>query len=189
MTSTPPLQPAIQSRILELRGRRVMLDADLARLYGVETRALVQSVKRNAARFPGDFVFQLSVAEAANLTSQFVISRSGHGGRRTLPYAFTEQGVAMLSSVLGSPRAIAVNIEIMRTFVRIRELAETHADLADRLGDLERKTEALARQHEGLSQETRLQLKAVREALRALIAAPEPSRRPIGFVPAQEKKR
>ena len=107
MKPAQPLQPAIWNRILEFRGRRVMLDADLARLYGVETRVLIQGVKRNAARFPADFMFQLATEEFARLRSQFVISNIGRGGRRTPPYAFTEQGVAMLSSVLGSPRAIA----------------------------------------------------------------------------------
>src|SRR5574337_1616348 len=96
------LQPVIQSRILSLRGQRVMLDADFAQLYGVETRVLVQAVKRNRARFPEDFMFQLAAQEFADLRSQSVISSAGHGGRRTAPYAFTEQGVAMLSSVLGS---------------------------------------------------------------------------------------
>jgi hypothetical protein len=116
--SASPLQPHIESRILALREQRVMLDADLALLYGVQTKVLVQAVKRNAARFPADFMFQLSPEEFANLRSQFVTSSSGYGGRRYAPYAFTEQGVAMLSTVLGSPRAIAINIEIMRTFVK-----------------------------------------------------------------------
>jgi hypothetical protein len=115
-----------------------MLDADLAELYGVETKALVQAVKRNASRFPTDFMFQLTGEELGILRSQFVISRSW-GGRRYAPYAFTEQGVAMLSSVLRSPRAIAVNIEIMRTFVRLREMLSTHVDLARKLSVLERK--------------------------------------------------
>jgi hypothetical protein len=115
------LQPLIQSRILSLREQRVMLDADLAQLYGVETRALVQAVKRNLSRFPDDFMFQLTAEEWHALRSQTVISNvEGRGGRRTAPYAFIEQGVAMLSSVLGSQQAIAVNIEIMRTFVRVR---------------------------------------------------------------------
>ena len=106
---------------------------------------LVQAVKRNLARFPDDFMFQLSGEEFAALRSQSVISNTpGRGGRRTPPYVFTEQGVAMLSTVLGSPRAIAVNIEIMRTFVRVRALAATHGDLAKRLAELEDKTEALA---------------------------------------------
>ncbi|MBD8528195.1 ORF6N domain-containing protein [Pseudomarimonas arenosa] len=185
---TQPLQPLIQSRILLLREHRVMLDADLAQLYGVETRVLVQAVKRQLKRFPDDFMFQLSAEEFADLRSQSVISSAGHGGRRTAPYAFTEQGVAMLSSVLNSPRAIAVNIEIMRTFVRVRELAATHADLAKRLADLEQKTEALAIKHDGFSRNTRVQLKQVFDALRELMTPPEPPKRPIGFVAPEDKK-
>lgn len=181
------LQPVIQSRILALREQRVMLDADLAQLYGVETRVLVQAVKRNLARFPEDFMFQLSAEEFANLRSQSVISSAGHGGRRTAPYAFTEQGVAMLSSVLGSQRAIAVNIEIMRTFVRVRALAATHGDLAKRLAELEEKTEALAMSHDTFSRNTRNQLKQVFDALRKLMTPPEPPKRPIGFVTHEDK--
>lgn len=181
------LQPLIQSRILALREQRVMLDADLAQLYGVETRVLVQAIKRNLKRFPEDFMFQLSAAEFADLRSQSVISSAGHGGRRTAPYAFTEQGVAMLSSVLGSPRAIAVNIEIMRTFVRVRQLAATHGDLAKRLAELEDKTEALAMQHDTFSRNTRNQLKQVFDALRELMTPPEPPKRPIGFVAPEDK--
>jgi hypothetical protein len=109
---------------------RSLLDADLAELYGVQTKVLVQAVKRNLMRFPSDFMFQLSATEFSALRSQTVTSKPGRGGRRSAPYAFTEQGVAMLSSVLGCPRAIAVNIEIMRTFVRVRELAATHSELA-----------------------------------------------------------
>lgn len=176
------LQPLIGSRILTLREQRVMLDADLAELYGVQTKVLVQAVKRNLARFPEDFMFQLSAAEFANLRSQSVTSSSGHGGRRTAPYAFTEQGVAMLSSVLGSARAIAVNIEIMRTFVRVRALAATHGDLAKRLAELEDKTEALAMNHDTFSRNTRAQLKQVFDALRELMTPPDPPKRPIGFV-------
>jgi ORF6N domain len=150
------LQPLIGSHILTLREQRVMLDADLAELYGVQTKVLVQAVKRNLARFPADFMFQLTGEEFAALRSQFVTSNTeGRGGRRTAPYAFTEQGVAMLSSVLGSTRAIAVNIEIMRTFVRVRALAATHGDLAKRLAELEDKTEALAMNHDTFSRNTR----------------------------------
>jgi len=182
------LEPVIQSRILALREQRVMLDADLAQLYGVETRVLVQAVKRNLARFPGDFMFQLSDEEFAALRSQSVISNTeGRGGRRTAPYAFTEQGVAMLSSVLGSPRAIAVNIEIMRTFVKVRQLAATHGDLARRLAELEDKTEALAMQHDTFSRNTRAQLKQVFDALRELATPPDPPKRPIGFVTPADK--
>jgi ORF6N domain len=182
------LQPVIQSRILALREQRVMLDADLAQLYGVETRVLVQAVKRNLARFPEDFMFQLSGQEWAALRSQSVISNTeGRGGRRTAPYAFTEQGVAMLSTVLGSPRAIAVNIEIMRTFVRVRALAATHGDLAKRLADLEDKTEALAMNHDTFSRNTRNQLKQVFDALRELMTPPDPPKRPIGFINPEDK--
>ena len=184
------LQPVIQSRILALREQRVMLDADLAQLYGVETRVLVQAVKRNLARFPADFMFQLTAEEWAALRSQSVISNTeGRGGRRTAPYAFTEQGVAMLSTVLGSPRAIAVNIEIMRTFVRVRALAATHSDLAKRLAELEDKTEALAMSHDTFSRNTRNQLKQVFDALRELMTPPDPPKRPIGFVIADDTKK
>ena len=182
------LHPVIQSRILALREQRVMLDADLAQLYGVETRVLVQAVKRNLARFPEDFMFQLSGEEWAVLRSQSVISNTeGRGGRRTAPYAFTEQGVAMLSTVLGSPRAIAVNIEIMRTFVRVRALAATHGDLAKRLAELEDKTEALAMNHDTFSRNTRNQLKQVFDALRELMTPPDPPKRPIGFISPEDK--
>jgi hypothetical protein len=176
------LQPLIQSRILTLRKQRVMLDADLAELYGVQTKVLVQAVKRNLVRFPSDFMFQLSSDEFADLKSQTVTSSTGHGGRRTAPYAFTEQGVAMLSSVLGSSRAVAVNIEIMRTFVRVRALAATHADLAKRLAELEAKTETIALQQDALGRATRHQLKQVFDALRELMTPPDPPKRPIGFV-------
>jgi hypothetical protein len=144
----------------------VLLDSDLAELYGVETRVLNQAVARNRARFPEDFMFQLSPEEFGDLKSQFVTS--SWGGRRTAPYAFTEQGVAMLSSVLHSKRAIAVNIEIMRAFVRLRELLSGHAELARRLDELEKKYDA--------------QFRVVFDAIRQLMAPPAtPPRRRIGF--------
>ena len=191
--SAAPLQPLIQSRILSLRNQRVMLDADLAQLYGVETRAVVQAVKRNAGRFPVDFMFQLNADEWDFLRSQTVISNAagvgvGRGGRRTAPYAFTEQGVAMLSTVLSSERAVVVNIEIMRTFVRVRELATTHQDLAKRLAELELKTEGLEISHDTFSRNTRNQLKQVFEVMRELMTPPEPPKRPIGFVTQEDKK-
>jgi hypothetical protein len=134
---------AIEKRILLARGQKVMLDADLASLYGVATKALVQAVKRNPARFPRDFMFHLTEQEVANLRSQIVTSSSvlsaGWGGRRNAPYAFSEQGVAMLSSVLRSPRAIAVNIAIMRTFVRVRETIATSVVLTKKLDELEKR--------------------------------------------------
>jgi hypothetical protein len=164
----------IERAILVLRGHKVMLDADLATLYEVETRALVQAVKRNIERFPEDFMFQLDVEEVQALRSQSVISNApGRGGRRYAPYAFTEQGVAMLSTVLNSPRAIAVNIEIMRAFVRLRLILASNKELARRLDQLEAKTDA--------------KFKAVFEAIRQLMTPPEPKRRPIGFLTPKEK--
>lgn len=172
MASNRTLLPLdrIERLILSVRGQKVMLDADLAELYGVETRALVQAVKRNSERFPGDFLFQLDAEEFANLRSQSVMS--SWGGRRRPPYAFTEQGVAMLSSVLHSPRAISVNIEIMRSFVKLRELLSTHAELARKLAELEARYDA--------------QFKAVFDAIRELmqpVPAPNPAApsKRIGF--------
>jgi len=159
----------VERKILLLRGERVMLDADLAALYGVPTKALIQAVKRNRARFPADFMFELTAEEGARLRSQIVTSKSGRGGRRTLPYAFTEQGVAMLSSVLRSARAVAVNVEIMRAFVRLREMLAGHADLARKLAALERKYDT--------------QFKVVFDAIRELMEPPVKPRRRIGFGP------
>jgi hypothetical protein len=157
----------IEQAILLVRGHKVMLDADLALLYGVETKALVQAVKRNLARFPDDFMFQLTREEFDNLRSQFVTS-SSWGGRRYPPYAFTERGVAMLSSVLRSERAVQVNIEIMRTFVKLRRLLATHEELARKLDALERKYDR--------------QFKVVFDAIRELMTPPDPKpRRRIGF--------
>lgn len=185
--TVPALQPHIARHILSLRDQRVMLDADLAALYGVETKVLVQAIKRNSERFPGDFMFQLDGEEWASLRSQFVTSNTGRGGRRYAPYAFTEQGVAMLSSVLNSPRAIAVNIEIMRAFVQVRSMAATHQDLARQLSELQDKTESLAMQHDTFSRNTRAQLKQVFDALRELMTPPEPPKRPIGFITPEDK--
>jgi ORF6N domain len=184
------MQALIGSRVHRLREHRVMLDADLAALYEVPTKALVQAVKRNRGRFPSDFMFQLSADEFTALRSQAVTSnKAGRGGRRTAPYAFTEQGVAMLSSVLSSPRAIAVNIEVMRTFVRVRQLAASHADLAQRLAELEDRTERLGADHENFSRSARTQLKQVFDALRELMTPPDPPKRPIGFIaPGDSKK-
>jgi hypothetical protein len=168
----PEIMPHAVSRdrvagaILFIRGRRVLLDADLAGLYEVDTRTLNQAVRRNRDRFPPDFMFQLTAREAAALRSQIVISNA-RGGRRTRPYAFTEQGIAMLSSVLRSPRAIAVNVTIMRAFVRLRRLSESYADLARKLDALERKYD---RQFHG-----------VFEAIRTLMVPDLPARRRIGF--------
>ena len=164
--SAPLVAEAIAGRIVMLRGERVLLDADLAELYGVETKTLNRAVKRHSDRFPQDFMFQLTGEEAGNLRYQ--IGTSSWGGRRYLPQAFTEQGVAMLSSVLLSKRAVMVNVEIMRAFVRLRRILATHADLARKLAALEKRYDA--------------QFRAVFDAIRELMAPPEPPRkRPIGF--------
>lgn len=131
-----PIQ-IIEHRIYVIRGHKAMLDSDLGELYGVPTKVLVQAVKRNRRRFPSDFMYQLDNKEVANLRSQFVTSKEGRGGRRYPPYAFTEQGVAMLSSVLNSEKAIQVNIAIMRTFVKLREMVTTQKELAKKLAELE----------------------------------------------------
>jgi len=172
MKSLMPLE-LIEKKILLIRGHKVMLSTHLAELYGVEPRALVQAVKRNMERFPEDFVFQLSKEEFDNLKSQIVTS--GWGGlRRATPYAFTEQGVAMLSSVLKSERAVKVNIEIMRAFVRLRQMLASNAELSRRLDALEKKYDA--------------QFKVVFDAIRALMKPPEPKRRQIGFRREKEEK-
>jgi ORF6N domain-containing protein len=137
--STLAVDHRIDRVIVVVRGVRVILDADLAAMYGVSTRVLVQAVKRNPERFPKDFLLRLMPAEVRGLRSQNVISSLRHGGRRTPPYAFTEQGVAMLSSVLRSPKAIRVNIEIMRAFVRLRQMLHPTAVLARKIDGLERK--------------------------------------------------
>ena len=162
----------ITHSILLLRGQRVLLDADLAKLYEVETRVLVQAVKRNLGRFPEDFMFQLNAEEVAALRSQSVISNAGRGGRRYAPYAFTEQGVAMLSSVLSSPQAISVNIEVMRAFVRLRGMLASNKDLAAKLAELERKLKTHDQAIAGIF-----------DAIRQLMAPPPaPQKQPIGFV-------
>jgi hypothetical protein len=162
----------IESRMFLIRGQKVMLSMHLAELYEVEPRALVQAVKRNIERFPEDFMFQLNPEESANLKSQIVIS--SWGGIRTAPYAFTEQGVSMLSSVLHSDRAIQVNIEIMRAFVRLRQLLSTNAELSRKLAALEKKYD--------------IQFKAVFVAIRELMTPLEPKKkRPIGFAPWEKK--
>jgi len=156
----------IEEAIFVIRGQKVMLSTDLAKLYDVEPRALIQAVKRNSKRFPQDFVFQLTDQEAANLKSQIVIS--SWGGARSNPYAFTEQGVAMLSSVLNSDRAVCVNVEIMRTFVRLRQILSSNKELSRRLDELEKKYDG--------------QFKAVFEAIRQLMAPPAAKTRKIGFL-------
>ena len=162
-----PQAEDIEGSIFIMRGLRVMLSTHLAALYNVEPRALVQAVKRNRERFPGDFMFQLTAAEWVNLKSQIVISSWG-GSRRAAPYAFTEQGIAMLSSVLKSRRAIQVNIEIMRAFVRLRQMLASNTQLARKLAELEKKYDA--------------QFKVVFDAIRQLMTPPQPKKRKIGFL-------
>ena len=159
----------ITRAILLIRGQKVMLDEALAVLYEVEIKALNRAVKRNVARFPVDFMFQLTLEEGERLRYQFGTLKAGRGQHRKYrPYAFTEQGVAMLSSALHSERAVRVNIEIMRAFVQLRQLLSTHADLARKLAALENKYDA--------------QFKIVFDAIRELMAPPEaPRKRPIGF--------
>ena len=162
----------IESCIFLIRGHKVILDADLAELYEVETKVLIQAVKRNKSRFPGDFMFQLTKQEVNDLRSQIVTSK--RGGRRYLPYAFSEQGVAMLSSVLHSERAVIVNIEIMRAFVRLRQILASNAELARKLAELEKKYDA--------------QFKVVFDAIRKLMEPPaDKKKRSIGFAPWKEE--
>jgi hypothetical protein len=163
----------IEELILLIRGHKVILDSDLAELYGVTTKRLNEQVRRNLSRFPEDFMFQLTESEPHLLRSQFATSKGGRGGRRYLPYAFTEQGVAMLSSVLNSGRAIKVNIEIMRAFVRLRQILASNKELAKRLDDLEKKYDA--------------QFRVVFDAIRELMKPPESKKRPIGFLVEEAK--
>ena len=163
------LAETMEKRIFIIRGQRVMLSSYLSELYGVEPRALIQAVKRNIDRFPEDFMFQLRKEEFNNLKSQNVISSWG-GIRRATPYAFTEQGIAMLSSVLNSQQAIQVNIQIMRTFVKIREYLSTHKVLAQKLKELESKFEG----HDE-------QIKDIINAINQLLLPPEKPKRQIGF--------
>lgn len=161
----------IEGSIHVIRGQRVMLDSDLARLYGVTTMAFNQAVKRNKDRFPDDFAFQLSQQEFTSLISQIVISKTGRGGRRTRPWVFTEHGVAMLSSVLNSPRAVRVNIEIMRAFVRLRRLLATPGELVEQITKLAETVQL----HDG-------QIKAIMQVLRQMMEQrPEKPKGRIGF--------
>lgn len=167
--SAVALVPAekIASQIYLVRGEKVLLDSDLAELYGVETKALNRAVQRNGGRFPADFMFQLTEEEFEALRCQIGTSNGGRGGRRYLPHVFTEQGVAMLSGLLNSPRAIAVNVEIMRAFVRLRQMIASHADLARKLDGLEKKYDD--------------QFKVVFEAIRELMLPPPEKTKELGF--------
>lgn len=162
----------IERSILLIRSQRVMLDSDSAAMYGTETKALVRAVKRNLSRFPEDFMFQLTKDESGALRYQF--GTSSRGGRRYLPYVFTEQSVAMLSSVLKSSRSVQVNIQIMRTFVHLRRMLATHAELARKLAALERKYDS--------------QFKVVFDAIRELMTPPERKERQIGFQTGKKRR-
>jgi phage regulator Rha-like protein len=165
MKSLVPIE-VIEKKILLIDGKKVMLDSDLAALYGVETKMLLRAVKRNLERFPDDFMVQLTKEEFDNLKYHFGTSR--WGGRRYLPYAFTENGVAMLSSILNSPKAIQVNIQIMRTFTKLREMIASHKDLTKKLNELEKKYDG--------------QFQIVFEAIRQLIEVEESPKRKIGYI-------
>jgi hypothetical protein len=175
MSNTHPIpDDRIEKAIYLIRGEKVMLDRDLALLYEVETKVLNRAVKRNLQRFPSDFMFQLTADEGDILRCQIGTSNEGRGGRRYLPYVFTEQGVAMLSSVLNSERAILVNIEIMRAFVKLRQMLASNAELSRRLDELESKYDK--------------QFKVVFDAIRQLMARPARDRKEIGFRSRSVKK-
>ncbi len=160
----------IEKKILLIKGQKVMLDKDLAELYDVPTKSLNLAVKRNITRFPVDFMFRLTKKEVDSLRFQVETSNKGRGGRRYLPYVFTQEGVAMLSSVLNSPRAIAVNIAIMRVFVKLRQILATHKDLAQKVTELEKKYDG--------------QFRVVFEAIRRLMREEEKPKYPMGFQPS-----
>ena len=188
VTSAGALLPRIEGRIQVVRGLKVMIDVDLAALYGVPTKRLNEQVKRNRERFPGDFLFQLNAAEKAE-----VVANCDHLQKlkfsKVLPYAFTEHGAIQAANVLASSQAVEMGIYVVRAFVHLREAALTHADLAKRLADLEMKTEGIELSHDAFSRHTRLQLKQVFDAIRELMTPPEPPKRPIGFVPPEDKSK
>lgn len=169
MGNQPLDQTNIAQTILLIRGHRVILDSDLATLYGVQTKALIQAVKRNQDRFPEDFMYQLTLQEVRDLRSQNVTS-SFHGGRRHLPYVFTEHGTLMLASILNSKRAVEMSLLIVRVFVKLREMLSAHKELSQKLTRLERKIES----HDE-------EIRTLFEAIRQLIAVPQKPQRRIGF--------
>lgn len=190
-SSTPLPSEFVVRRILMIRGQRVVLDHDLAGLYGVPTKRFNEQVKRNLTRFPGDFMFQLTEDEFAALRSHFATSNeplSKRGGRRYLPYAFTEHGAIMAATILNSPRATEVSVYVVRAFVQLREMLSSHKELAAKLEALEQKMEAMALRHDSLAHNTRAQLKQVFDAIRELMQPPDlPKKRPIGFITPEEK--
>lgn len=171
------IQHAVGHKIYIIRGQRVMMDFDIAKLYRVETKVLIQSMKRNLNRFPSDFSFQLNEEEAQSLRSQFVTSKIGRGGSRYLPYVFTEHGIAMLASVLRSKWAAQMGIFIVRAFIKMREMLATHADLALKFAEIERK-----------QKEHGDQLSAVYSVVKQLMNPPEEPKKRIGFVEGNDRK-
>jgi phage regulator Rha-like protein len=166
---------SLAHRIHVIRGQKVILDSDLADLYGVTTKRFNEQVRRNAARFPADFAFQLTAGEMEALRSQIATSKPGRGGRRYAPYAFTEHGAIMAATILNSPRATEVSVYVVRAFVELRETLATHKALAKRLDELEARIEKrLTKQDQTIAD--------ILSAIRSLMRSPEPERRPIGFV-------
>ena len=186
-TNNTVLAPRIEGRIQVIRGLRVMIDVDLAALYGVQTKRLNEQVKRNRDRFPADFLFQLTPAEKAE-----VVANCDHLQKlkfsKVLPYAFTEHGAIQAANVLASAQAVEMGIYVVRAFVHLREALSTNADVAKRLAELEMKTESLELSHDTFSRNTRLQLRQLLDAVRELTTPAEPSKRPIGFVTHEDKK-
>jgi ORF6N domain len=181
------LVPRIESRIQVIRGLRVMLDVDLAALYGVQTKRLNEQVKRNRDRFPSDFLFQLTADEKTE-----VVANCDHLQNlkfsKTLPFAFTEHGAIQAANVLASSQAVEMGIYVVRAFVQLRQALAANADIAKRLAELEMKTESLEMSHDNFSRNTRLQLRQLLDAVRELTAPPEPPKRPIGFLTHEDKK-
>jgi len=167
MSRLPMRIEVIEQKIFSIRGCRVMLDADLAELYGVPTFRFNEQVKRNRRRFPGDFMFQLTKDEHDSLISQFAMSKPGRGGRRTLPYVFTEHGALMAANILKSEKAVEASVYVVRAFVKLREMLAAHKDLARKLEALEKKYDS--------------QFKVVFDAIRYLMSAPQPKEKKIGF--------
>jgi hypothetical protein len=186
ITNNTVLVPRIEGCIQVIRGLRVIVDVDLAALYGVPTKALNQAVKRNADRFPTDFLFQLTSAEKTE-----VVTNCDHLQNlkfsKALPYAFTEHGAIQAANVLASSQAVEMGIYVVRAFVHLRETLSTNEDVAKRLAELEMKTESLELSHDTFSRNTRLQLRQLLDAVRELTTPPEQPKRPIGFLPLQDK--
>jgi hypothetical protein len=168
----------VADKIFNIRGQRVMIDSDLAEVYQVETKRLNEQVKRNLSRFPEDFMFQLTEEEVANLKSQFATSKNQHGGRRTLPYVFTEHGAVMLASVLNSPTAIEASIKVVRAFVQMRSILSLHQDLADRMAELEKNTDIHSKN-----------FVVIDELLGEIFRNPKLLKRKIGFVEDEKKNK